>query len=66
MSLKFLAYAKGAKMKSLDANEVLEWMEGFLRCFPSNSVKLLIKAFRKEIQRNDRIYVRELQESKES
>jgi len=34
--------------------EIMEWMEAFLRCYPSNSVRVMIKEFREEIMKNER------------
>jgi len=50
---------------SLRVDEVIEWMECFLRTYPSNSVHQLVKSFKEEIKENDeqhRIHLRGLYE----
>jgi hypothetical protein len=53
----------------VNLDEVIGWMEGFLKAFPSMSVKVLIDKFKEEIERNDiehRIHLRRVYEGKQS
>ena len=49
--------------------EIMEWMEAFLMCYPSNSVRVMIMKFKEEIERNDikhRIHLRRLRKGKQN
>ena len=67
LSSRFPAYAKHVKMSPLiKTEELIEWMEGFLRAYPSMSVKMLIKTFREEINHDfkHRVHLRRMRKGK--
>lgn len=69
LSPRYPAYAKHVKMSPLiKTEELIEWMEGFLRAYPSMSVKMLIKTFREEINHDfkHRVHLRRLRKGKQN
>jgi hypothetical protein len=57
------------KSSAVNPEDIVEWMEGFLSCYPSQSVNILIRSFKQEIERNDikhRIHLRRLPEGKQA